>query len=207
MPIPPIYRQSGEGGMATYDFYDLATGTGYKTFYGLNLVEVTTMKYSLCQDTLNSLDTYTAIAANTANDIDFDLPVNKRVVLQGNAIVCVPCNFVNGTGGAATVSSTVYTTMYKYSGTTETQLGSVASMQLTTGNLDSMAAQCMQFTGRIAIPQTVFKTGDTIRLNVKTSAAGASKSVYVFHDPKNYDLGATDNTHQLLINLPFKVDL
>ena len=209
MPIPAVYRNAGEGKITSYSFYDMLSGTGYKTFYGMDLTEVSTNKYALSPEILDPLNGYTASAGGGSLDLDFDLSVQLPFTLKGNCLINVPI----GAGAAGLTDVTIPTTikLYKVSGGVETQLGDTVTNSMVFLSVSNVAYQHRILAGRIIMPTTSFKAGDTIRLSVACTGSGTN-TVFIYHAPTNATayLPAQDTTTypiDLLVCLPFRVDL
>jgi hypothetical protein len=210
MSLPNWFLTEAGGSVVSYDFYDLMTGTGYKTFYGLSLYEASTQDYALVSDAMACREeypdgAYTNSGSNTAMDLDFDMLVAVPCTLQGNAIVNVPIAMYNSAGGA-TITTAMTAILYKVAvGGAETQLGSTVSDSITVVTSGLGIRSWGMFTGRIVVPITQLAVGESIRLSITTGAAGANNFVLMYHDPTRLDVTSVLLDTQLKINLPFKV--
>lgn len=209
---------TGEGNLINYNWSDLATGTGYKTFYCTANIVGSSVGYILEPETLPSHLTNTN-AVNTSQEVNFDLLFNVSTKLKGNAIINIPVAAWNASGDSRGLSVTSTIKLYKVAvGGTETQLGSTISHDLVYSvykTADPQAAFGYEmFAGKVTIPNTTFKPGESLRVEVVIGASGYTNIYMIIcHDPKNYGLnfGGYDVPKVLTttssINLPFKINL
>ena len=220
MPIPILYRKSSEAGVASYDFFDLASGQGIVTIYGGAVYTgVTTKSYLLTSQTFYSDDVVTSISgasystATKALDIDFDMSLNRPLTIKGNAIVNIPIGIQAGSGDTFTINANAI--LRRWDGTTETDIitasGAYLSGALITGDyLRGMTAI------KLNIPQTHFKAGETLRLTAEIygdTQNGNPGTYFIGHDPLNR-ASTEDNPISwgtypsiMSIQLPTKIDL
>jgi len=212
---------TGEGNLINYNWSDLATGTGFKTFYCASVIEASTETYYLLPEALQTFTRYTS-ANNTAIELNFNLPFYLPTRLKGKGYINIPIIAYNTTGNGKAGSFAATLKFYKVVGVAETQIGSTVSATLSYNLAPAVAGVCywnaFMLCGAIDIPLTLFKPAESLRLEITTAASG-NTGVYVmiFHDPKNYGLTAeldaflNSETTLLssisLINLPFKIDL
>jgi len=186
MPIPIVYRKSGEGIIATYNFIDVASGTGIISFYGSNSISGASMQYELSNWTRYSDDIYSFVDNPTGAyvkkmDIDFDVAINKPIVLKGNTIVNLPWAVISANN--ETTSAYVKAIVKKVSGLTETQLSTSQSGVLSlgvTGRTYKMDAL------NSTIEQVNLGAGDTLRLTIEgyIKDGNVSGGCAIGHDPK-----------------------
>jgi len=210
MPVPVVYRKSGEGAIASYNFYDIGAGIGYKTFYGMDLVEVSTDKYALSPEVLSPLVGYTYSGQGGTLDLDFDLSIQIPLILKGNCLINVPIGCEVPSLQDLTIPVTIK--LYKVSGGVETQLGGTVTKSIILLAVNTGANKHKILAGRIIVPTTLFKSGDTIRISVATAACGANNRSVIYHDPTNstanlYPGDGSTSSISLLVDLPFRIDL
>jgi hypothetical protein len=193
IPIPP------ESAIASYDFFDLATGVGYKEFYAMDGVNDTTNEKGLI--------TFATIKANNGSTtagagvtLDFDMVANSPLTLQGNAYVQTSWAY-DTLGSGDTI--TTYVKLYKVSGGTPTQLGATQTIsELFTSSGTTYTTR----TGKMVIPLTLLKIGDTLRLEVVLpSYTGGGKYWQLQHNP-NGVVATGQQTTQTKLLLPIKID-
>lgn len=202
MGVPVVYRKSGEPILANYSFYDLSTGTGYKTFYGTQVIEATTTKYSLIPEELDPNAPQTTSSSNGALDLDFDLIVNVPLKIEGNTIVSVPIGA--SIGGATPAVTTVTIKLYSLDKDgNETQIGSTVS---TTKSFNAGSSSQI-VSGRIVTPFTIIHKEGGLRVSVTTSATGVNNYHLIYHSPTNSGSSTDAPVTRLNVNIPIKLDL
>ena len=213
--IPVHYRGGGEGVIASYDYTDIAEGTGVQNFYAITRTQASgTTKYELT-GTVNYSYTLSTAGIAIENGIsiekDFDLTTfNMPKRIKGKCSVYIPWYLVV-TG--ADKSTYVYITakLRHWDGSTETEIASDTTKPTqsysTTGSPYTLYST-LSFT----CPLTPFKKGETLRLTIigTTDAAGVGSTgigtVTLHHDPKDATLGSFRST-QLKAEVPFVLDL
>jgi hypothetical protein len=208
--VPINFAVPGEGAVASYSFTDLATGTGYTSFYFIDCSNSIKM---LTPTTFYSKKGYTATPTNTAMDVDFDLLFNKKSVVAGDALIQIPVVLVNNSGGGGTITTTAKAEIFAVAvGGAETSLGSISE------NLSASVAASdysNQFLiGKITVAEHAFVKGEKLRVTFTATAMGSNLITMIGHDPKNrtsafsaQPITTTWITSQSIINIPFKVEL
>ena len=198
MPVPIIYRKSQEGAIVTYDYVDLAEGTG---IIAINAAQVNISGSSLFILNRNALYSAAiemlvdgsagggASVTNNFNLSSFNLPRTA----QGTALI----NF-----SAINLGSTldIKFTLQRVRGSVVTDLG-FEWMQRMTG------AVALTHLIPITIPKTIFKKGDILRLAVYMFATGGIS--YVGIDPQNRNgthFTAATNPTKMTIYMPWRID-
>ena len=182
--------------LPTYNYVDIASGTGYITFYlgktvDLNLISNSTF-YS---DTISTPEL--EVAANIPNgstnavilDVDFDTLLNRPLLLAGLGIVNVPFYITSGNAGQS-ITGIIRAKLRKWDGVTETEIVSNDSTVLT---CTGVVTKYLMTATDLNIPITMIKKGEYLRLTIQaicTSAGVASNDTVRFaHDPKNRTTG------------------
>lgn len=203
--IPVIYRNQGEGSVASYDWIDLADGLGYVTLYGA------TANISgagiLTKNTLYSdkIGTDYTVGGGWAkiSQINFDSIINKPLTIRGKTLINVPIagnHFVADTGAGY-----IHAYLRKVTSGTTVEIANLSTAHIKT-------THAFMTLINLETPLTLFKKGDTLRLTVEVwGSDGGTGIISIGHDPKNrYDANLqfanTDNT-QLVLNLPVVIDL
>ena len=110
--------------LPTYDFVDIVAGTGIIEFYAGNTVDLNLLSnrafYS--DNIYTSSAGFSDVAATKRLDIDFDVLLNRPLVLKGKTVVNVPLAITqdSGTGDVCTVYCIVK--VRKWTGSVETDL-------------------------------------------------------------------------------------
>ena len=223
MPVPIMYRKSGEGAIASYAYTDIAEGTGVVLFYGFNSHDDGTDDYHLGINAVRSNDKITInTAAGAANakrlDIDFDVTFNRPQNIKGNAIGTI--SWIAGDSNTANYGGTSYAVMKirKWDGTTETEIASnTKSETFTVPNLEANGTVKLVRANIASVNH--FKKGETLRVTIELWSTGGSSgtTIGLCHDPADravttaeYGVSGIDlapETTQLKIYVPFVLDL
>ena len=219
--LPVNFRKSQETAVATYNYTDIASGTGFVIFYAGKLADSNVLSsFTFYSD--NVLEPTAALTATTytlLNDDDYDVMFNTPRAIEGNAIITVPMGmYPTANDKNVTLKATV--TIRKWDGTTETDIATNDGVFEINGA--SSATLYTKMTAiDITVPRTSFKAGETLRLTIafygKVETAGNSK-VWYGHDPKSRpttdeELAASANytfstdPSILEFHCPFKLDL
>lgn len=192
MAVPRNYRISGEPALANYDFVDIASGTGYITFYAgfckSSNVLTNLVFYSdyVFKDATKTGTTYAKII-----DLDFDVLLNKPLTLRGKAIVNVPFMMI----GSSNQNSRGYiiAKIRKYK-TTETEIAESASSSVITAAATLKENHIVALD--ITVPLTQLKKGDYLRLTVEgwcENTGGEESEMVVAADPQGRTIGYDDD--------------
>lgn len=188
--------------LANYNYVDIASGTGYITFYAGETVDLKI----LSNNTFYSDEYVTSDTASTTGyvaeiDLDFDVELNRPLDLKGLGIVNIPVYAV------ASTYLYVVVTLRKWNGTTETDIAT------NTSRIFNPSATGYTMLGvDLTIPLTHFKKGETIRLTTVVWAKHASppQNIKIAYDPKSRttDWDATAAVpSQLLFQCPVRLNL
>jgi len=214
MGVPNIYRKSPSA-VASYDYFDIASGTGIKTFYAGDVnstVANTAGEYILQPNQFYSDVGATTIASTSTADVDFDVVLNRPLNVKGDCSVNVPLLLVDD-NGAGNEDITVTAKLRKWDGTTETEIASDTAIH--GGNPDQNDGMTLMYCIKFSISSVVhFKKGETLRLTIQTSAPDSDHHAVLGHDPMGRltvdDTTGTDaweTTTALTLNLPIVVDV
>lgn len=211
--IPNKYMLEGERAIASYDFLDIATGTGYKTFYGVDVsgakVLTTDVFYGRkgFSGNLNTGDTE-GKRVSGAFVLNFEVPMT----IGGDCIANVPFIFYKN---SATTTFSAITSGAFYlvkEDLTETQLGDTM-VDTFAFTMAAGEAQLWQVsTSKFELPRTTIKPTEQLKFVVDTGVVTSDLRLLIGHDPKNRTTFAGTNglntwtSSQLLINLPIKID-
>ena len=190
MTLPEAYGRKSERIIPTYDYFDIAEGTGIVKLY-LSTSEINTgLNYHLGRDTTYSslIDSQSAITSGMAKeiDLDFDLsPFNMPKSIKGVANAQATLKVYSATGTSA-CSAYIIFKVRKWDGSSETEIASAQSQTVVPPNGSSIWEIVNV---PITITKTNFKKGETLRLTVEVwGASGADGGViFVGHDPQNRD--------------------
>lgn len=200
MATPPFLRKksfikSGEGTIATYDWTDIADGTGFGTFYLTQEWDGSATTYGLVADTNGTENGVNTFAGAQTYSYDTK-PFNTPRVVKGVAIASFWCKRNTGT-------SRFSLRLYKV-----TAGGSESAISASTYTATKITTSAARRRTKITLTQTKFKIGEYIRLKV-TDATGSGNQ-YLGTDPANQADGAgifTAGQTQSILLIPFRIDL
>lgn len=201
--IPILFRTTRPNSITSYDFVDIASGRGYIKYWMFATSDNSGVSYNLTQNQIYSdasqqdgnddnyicstAEAQTNITATKVLDMDFDLLIDRPIIIEGDA-------FFTGTVEQRTVSGSGSTTGYLIvkvrkvnNASTESDILSVTGGTFTNGARSTL---------KLTIPRNKFKSGEKIRITVEvyvTIGAGVTKDVSFGHDPLG-TAGAVDFT-------------
>ena len=218
--LPIQFRSTGGVGVTpSFDFFDIAEGTGIVKFYGVAIDTGTgTLAYRLTTDaTAFSYGdptqstwgkTFFSKVADSAGteEINWDITFNAPEIMKGKTrITCFAP--IESTNNDSTMQIKVR--LIKWDGSTETEVGAQVSSQDVTvvaGTGDSFFVLEVPFDA-----QTKFKKGETLRIELimNYDLGVASTDFNIFHSPANLLTAAapTGATSQFIVEVPFVIDL
>ena len=188
--LPEVYRKSAEI-TASYEFVDIASGTGYIKFYPGKLVGGYAISnilyypegasYATATTTINT--TWTKVL-----DLDCDATINKSMTLDGKAIVNVPF----GIGSASSnPQGYIIVRLRRYNATEgEVEIATATSTTLTNGGGAGGQWHYASTGLDMAVAQTTIKVGDILRLTIEGwlyRGAVNTCSIHIGVDPMNQD--------------------
>jgi hypothetical protein len=201
--LPVAFPIPGESAIASYNYTDIAEGTGVVSFYGAQTYDTTaTTKYIL---TTESITSNNPEILNPSGVYSFNVTAfNMPKTIKGTAYLSFG-RYMNAIGG------TIYTVdakLQKDSGGTVTDCSN-------TFRSDSLNANGIWKMSLMAIPltQTHFKKGDILRLYLTINGPGNGEWAFGC-DPTGRSgtyitsaLTAPSMTTKMTLNVPFKLDL
>jgi len=194
----------------SYDYFDVANGVGYQTFYGGRASSgayFTTVSPNMYSETIKT--TSGAFNQNVyikGFEEDFDITFNVPKIIKGNTFIAIPVGFYSKISeGSEAGQHYTKVEIFHYDGTTATPLGNSTSEIIKSYPLSSTKKSHGHIgTIKINIPQTHFKAGETLRFNVQAWASGATSNLFfgVGHDPGNrIDVGEYSETGQGAVSI------
>ena len=204
------FLRSGEGAIASYNYEDIASGSGVIVFYALQASTSTNgsneqAKYFLTTERIKSkyyykqYEVFGAGAWSKFCEESFDsLPFNTKRILNGRCYFS-PLFKSNGPSIYLNIS------VIKYSNSTEEILGNVQSGVLS-------GATYYRFATYLDISNKVFKKGDILRIKIEGYqyyGVGSSAYVYLYYDATGRTISGTDpvETADSIFYIPFKIDI
>lgn len=206
--VPIVYRGSGSGAIASFDYFDWASGAGYKIFYpsGTN-DSVGKSNFLTDRSSVGSpFDDdagYQTISQESNIENNFDIKFNKSAYVSGTAIISFSIRVSDG--GSANLACTIY---HVNAAGTETSIGSVTSVTRAPIGSEQYFRECV----KIALTSKNFGVGESLRLETKFSQVNATETASFWFDPTGrYTFtetasGATINS-RMELHIPFKIDL
>lgn len=208
--IRKVVPASPPSAIASYDYTDIAEGTGIKNFYAAQSIASGAASYFLTtDDTLYSgvLSEKVQDQGGTVSIINYETTFNMPKTIKGKIRISVTLG-VDGSN----VTSSVVLSLWKVSGATTTQIGDTVGTEKLTeagpGQYDRTRNVTIEAADRVH-----FKKGDTLRLTVKLiGLAGASETFGYGCDPANRSdttsssggiIIAAGHPTQLKVGIPF----
>lgn len=203
----PEFPQTASPAAASYDWFDLAEGVGYKTFYGFE-VDVPSTSGSV-----QLLST----SAFYSDKIQLSGTTTAGVSLSGSFLTS-PFNVPKDIKGDAYVSFGWYSNtndMFPYAKIYKSVAGVDTLIGQMSGSLvaDAVASLPKVTTLKVNLPLTHIAPGDAIKLEagITAAAGGAGAFSNIGEDPLNRDgIKIKPSTQQvttkLLFNIPFKIN-
>lgn len=216
MPLPTYYPPIPPSAIASYDYTDIAEGTGMKVFYGTYAKVTTTNHYMLLSNVVASDEIqkyWEGIAAKAdffkVGDLDFDASAfNLPKDVKGTAYVSLPFYAYEGSG---VLEAYIIAKLRKWDGTTETE---IASAQSETYVGDPRTKKLLL---KMTAPLTHFKKGETLRMTIevwyKATIPGNPSHLAIGHDPKGRTTaqfpgtGDYKVTTTMEVHIPFRIEL
>jgi hypothetical protein len=191
MVMPQPFTTASQA-LVNYDATDVSNGTGYEDYYLIESEDSGGVDYHLTPnaDFSNSV-TLNVSAGSSDQDFDLTAFIIPRTI-NGDVRLSIP--IFNDGGNSVT---TAY--LYKYDGSTETQLGS--SITITkVGNPTTMLYMIMP------IDNETIPAGEVLRLRLVMAYAGGGTGRWGI-DPANRTHSSLTITTQSKLSIPYKLDL
>lgn len=223
MVIPDTFGTRGEKVISSYDYYDIAEGTGIEIFYLATARDSSaTLKKILTGNIIYADSRHTETAGGSGGsyaktgDADFDLSeFNLPKTVKGMAIVNIGWGVEGNSNSQGSTNAYLIIKVRKWDGSTETEIGSGKTETINgpgpagsfTGTISTVEIDCTQ---------THFKKGDILRVTVENwtilGSGSSGGSVHIGHDPMNNDSdlmvpGTNDIITKTTAHIPFKLNL
>ncbi len=211
------YPQPPPKALISFDFGEVAAGTGVVEFDGFVTEDISGTDYRLSSQTLFSsqieeVTAYSVAGFNTYRDVvnlDFNLTAfNNSVRLKGTAYIRFTFVVADSSGGGNTPTTKFQVFIRKWDGTTETEIANVETQEVTQAVTTTTITTVII---PITIPATNFAKGDQIRITIlgrlkSAGNPGTSNGNLTFGtDPQNRDgteiVPSTDSTGNRTTNL------
>ena len=200
MVLPDVYRKSPLA-VASYDWLDITSGTGYRRYYGCASDLDAGISYFLTTRTLDGRPVSKA-STGTEIDLDFDITFNTPAIVKG--IANVNLTYLHTTGPASQCRIYIY---HVTSGGTETQIGTALSKNTAGGVATGKVRECLT----VSLTEKAFAANEKLRLTVQP-IANVGVAIEVWHDPGTKltyaDVVDTRTIGtDIVLECPFKIDL
>lgn len=215
--LPLTFPIPSGGSIASYNYVDIAEGTGISIFYATGCADSTGTKYILTRENLNGEITqvYQSLAQSDpvkVNDLDFDLSAfNTPKIIKGTGYISIPTLTVDSSGN--TVDYYFIVKIRKVISGAESDIVTVTSATITTPVLGSDRMMLIPVT----IPKTYFKRGEVLRVTIEYWAGGngigPTAGGFAFDPAGNYTASVYSagsinvKTSRTTIYMPFELDL
>jgi len=228
MPLPVVYRKSGENVIATYDFTDIVEGSGSVEFYADGYAISGSSLYTLTRQSIPPATSgaiiFMGATSVTTNQTSFVLKMNTnfdsstfnhQVVLKGTATAVIPIGMHTTSADSHHQAYAIVTYQKVDVNSAVTDIATTTLAQLNGGNAGTEVDAYL--VGKTTIPNTTIKLGETLRVNLKvytklSPSGGGNPNCVIFHDPTNaaYTLSSVVKTAgrtRMSFHIPFKIDL
>lgn len=200
----PVNFRSGSGNITfNVDYFDYASGAGYKAYYPAGSYQGGAAAYFLTADT----GVYSAYGYNYSggnSDVDFDLTFNNPATIADAE--CIINFTVNINGADADAGNITWTVYHVSTGAVETSLGT-ATLAVSDGNPSNWKKHCVKF----ALTSKAFAVGEKLRINLVTATTAAGGIDGVYYDPAGrataVDADGYTISTRCSIAIPFKIGL
>ena len=214
MTINNKYQTTSPPAIASYDYTDIAEGTGVSKFYFFNSIDSAGTDYGITTDSsIYSSEAKvsgapTGTPANKVIDVDFDLALNFPKNVKGKMIfqlfTDVTSNTTGNLDGAYAIGR-----LSKVSGGTESVLYTVTSD--TRNDLGNSGAT-KRYLWNMELDVTTtqhFKRGDTLRITIELWGylATGTGTFGLMIDPVNRSAAVDDLPANSNVHIPFRLDL
>lgn len=215
--IPQVIPKGTATAIASYDFQDVASGTGFVTYYPCATLSGTgTFSYKLItitsvypdQDAGGSSTTEnTGGTAPESTTLNFDTSAfNLPRTARGTALV----NFAVRNPDADVTNCKISAQIKKVAsdGTTVTNLSSAVERNYGSGGGSALGATTtQQIFLELPLTQTQIKVGEKLRLTIILTVDDINDNLVMYHDPPGRDLSiGTLYSTQAKLLMPFRVD-
>jgi len=208
----PTNFQAISNVLPTYNFVDIAAGTGFINFYAGNTVDLKVLNnYTYYSDApFYSVASQGGGQADQLKlDEDYDVILNRPLDVRGQCILNVPVGLSCNSGAGNDAYTYIIAFIRKWDGAVETDLATNTS---TVFKCLSASIQYSMLAIDLNVALTHFKIGETLRLTIRQylTTTGVAGTCYYGHDPKNRSTG-WDTTgavpSQLVFQCPVRLNL
>lgn len=200
--IPNNFQTTQDSAIASFNYIDLVSGQGYRTFYPVGFKTIAaTFQYGFTSEAIDSdINNYTDYSSTAhERDIDFD---------SGNIdypfIIAEGIAYIQATVGTDQATSGTFTMkLIKYDGSSETEIGTV-TVQIPT------AASTQRLSFKMTTARTKLNVGDILRFNLTTSHTNG-KGIYYWDGGGRLTVTETASSatipSNIEVSIPFAIDI
>lgn len=196
-PIPQ------ETAILSFPYSDIQEGTGFVKYYGARVqIDSTAANddYILSSSSLFSSNSGLTTCGAGDTEFDFDVVFNTPKIVSGKLYGLLPINF--GNNGVATTYLSPKVALFKYDGSSETTIVAQTTFQAD----ETTGTKWNETFFMLTVPQTNFKKGETLRVNVVINRTGAGVPVmYLYHSPSGGVSDFTQSGGAMQIFVPFRL--
>lgn len=191
--------------VASYDFIDIEEGTGSVIYYAFKAEGA---DWRLTRNSnIPSLDAWTRKNSATGTtgvlDIDLEVTFNLRKIIKGDMIISIP---IYKSGSPTGEIQAVVTAYHVDAAATATQLAT--DTHTTTHSGSNTTSKESNITISLPISKKLFASGETLRVNIDIdSTTSNNPTIDIGHDPTNRITGSALLSSQMLVSVPFKLDI
>ena len=223
MGVPVVYRKTQDSAIASYDYFDIATGSGYRRLYGISagVGSGAALTYALSTQTLDSTkprtDQYNSGSSVYTKDIDldFDLSFAAPQSVKGPVLAQI-------TYGLQNINPGVQGDFFLAAAVKKVDLNSVeTTLKYLSGgmyhiNVPQNAIQEYREIASLDVSKTHFSAGEKLRFTTEVwTKAPASQDfkINLYFDGANRVKSLSGNgwfaSHDtnLLVDVPFVIDI
>lgn len=204
----PTNFQAISNVLPTYNYIDIAAGTGIINFYAGKTVDLNLLSNStFYSDVVLTTSTVLNAGYQKVIDLDFDVLLNRPLNLAGSVVLNVPISVYTNTS-PNTLSAYIIAKVRKWDGVTETDICENQSSTFSQLNPGTSPGTFRMLAIDLTIPLTHFKIGEYLRLTIegwaKDTAASGNSYLNLGHDPMNRTV-TWDTTGAVPSRLTFQV--
>ena len=191
--------------IASFDFFDLASGTAYKKFYA-SATSATNAgtKYFLTTQ-VNAGGTGALTIESGSSELNFDTSVfTTPLTVEGECMIHVPNSVINDTGSSQTQTAVITVVVYHVDkASTETSLGTDFYTHTAT-SLGVGATSYSDALFKITLQKKQIAVGEKLRLSVTSNQTAGAGDHTLYFDALNTTTGSLVSS-QLTMDIPFFV--
>ncbi len=180
MTVPKKFRQNKSKTLTSFDFIDIAEGTGRINY---NLCDLSSASILTTDNTMFGKTGYTADVSGATGEVNFDVEFNRAQRVRGAININLPLSYENTSGGTATKTARVLCYVYHVdAAATATLMVSGAEVGTFT-NIGNNDDEDKMLGISLTATQQHFKRGEKLRFAFDLKGAGANEELVIGHDP------------------------